>query len=198
MNTPSAPTFLTKADMKLTAAVSAAICSVVELSTRSRRRIALSITPETATARLITSTDAMMMMTGTGETLERLLRRHDAGENGRRQGKRRDQVVAQPVGDEQDEHPGNDGQGFDLGQGQAAEFLTGSVRCGVATFRAQPDRRSDIGDAGGLQCVRYRVRCARSQFADVGLNLCKSAISRARANSLVSCAITRSATSRSS
>ena len=64
MKTPSAPTFLTKADRKLTAAVSAAICSVVESSTRIRRRIALSITPETATARLITSTDAMMMMTG--------------------------------------------------------------------------------------------------------------------------------------
>ena len=31
----------------------------------------------------------------------------------------RDQVVAQPVGDEQDEHPGDDRQRFDLGQGQA-------------------------------------------------------------------------------
>ena len=64
MKTPSAPTFFTKADRKLTAAVSAPTCSVVESSTRSSRRIALSITPETATARLITSTEAMMMMTG--------------------------------------------------------------------------------------------------------------------------------------
>ena len=146
MNMPSAPTFLTKADMKLTAAVSAAICSVVELRKRSRRRIALSITPDTETARLITSTDAMMMTTGTGEALERLLRGNDTGQHGSGQGNRRHQVVAQPVGDEQDEHPGNDGQGFDLEQGQTAEFLAGSVRSGVAAFRAQPDRRSDIGD----------------------------------------------------
>ena len=64
MKTPSAPTFFTKADRKLTAAVSAPTCSVVELSMRSMRRIAVSITPETATARLITSTEAMMMTTG--------------------------------------------------------------------------------------------------------------------------------------
>ena len=64
MKTPSAPTFLTNADMKLTAAVNVAICKVVESSTRSSRRIAWSITPETATARLITSTEAMMTITG--------------------------------------------------------------------------------------------------------------------------------------
>ena len=63
MKTPSAPTFLTNADMKVTAAVNAPTCSVVESSTRSSRRIALSITPESATARLITSTEAMMMIT---------------------------------------------------------------------------------------------------------------------------------------
>ena len=64
MKIPSVPTFLMKADRKLTAAVSTAICSEVESSTRSRRRIALSIMPETAIARLTTRTDAMMMMTG--------------------------------------------------------------------------------------------------------------------------------------
>ena len=63
MNTPSAPTFLTKAERKLTAAVSAPICSEVESSTRNTRRIAFSITPETEKARLITRTEAMMMMT---------------------------------------------------------------------------------------------------------------------------------------
>ena len=64
MKMPSAPTFFTKADRKLTAAVSAPTCSVVESSLRSIRRITVSITPETVTARLITSTEAMMMMTG--------------------------------------------------------------------------------------------------------------------------------------
>ena len=119
MKTPSAPTFLTKADRKLTAAVSAAICSVVELST-----------PQQAAHRVVDhardrdgAADHQHRGDddddGVGETLERLLRGHHAGENRRRQRERRDQVVAQPVGDEQDEHPGNDRQGFDLGQGQA-------------------------------------------------------------------------------
>ena len=63
MNTPNAPTFFTNADMNVTAPVSALTCSVVESKTRSTRRMALSITPDSATARLTTSTDAMMMIT---------------------------------------------------------------------------------------------------------------------------------------
>ena len=85
MNTPSAPTFLTNADMKLTAAVSVAICSVVESSTRS-----------SAAHRVV---DHARDGDGAADhqhrcdddddrgwkTLERLLRRHDAGQHGRRQ-----------------------------------------------------------------------------------------------------------------
>jgi hypothetical protein len=54
----------------------------------------------------------------TGEALERLLRGHDAGEGSGRQCEGGDQVVAQPVGNERDQHAGDDRQGLDLRQGQ--------------------------------------------------------------------------------
>ena len=57
----SAPIFLTKADIRVTAPVSAITCCVGETSSEPSARIGRSMTPERATAALTTSAEATMM-----------------------------------------------------------------------------------------------------------------------------------------
>src|SRR5580692_2991362 len=146
MKIANAPTFFTKAERAATQATSTPTCNEDERSSGVSQRTMTSTAPDRAIAALMTSAPAISGTIG----------RDDGAEHRSKERQQRDEVVTQPVPQEQEDHAAQDGKRDDLV----------ATHCAVLGFRSvaaarrviTPTRRPPSSSTGicSMRCSAMR------------------------------------------
>ena len=158
MKIASAPTFFTNAERAATQAASTPTCSEDERNSGVSQRTMTSTAPDRAIAALRISAPGDQRHDGVRIAGEGMIGRHDAAEDGSKQRQQGDEVVAQPVPQEQDDHAAQDGEGYDLVATHCGWSVGDDVS--AASRVITPTRRSSEPSTGICSMRCSVMRCA--------------------------------------